>query len=251
MDDSYNKHKFKGSGFAWPKRRKLALCLLLTVFSMSFGGEWAKGSVQAWERTTLQIPWAQDEIGKLVAAGVWPRELMAKSPDTPLTQGELAQILSRVLTVTSALKSLTGQVRAVDSTQGLIQVATGGEIKAMRVSREAIIYREGQPATLAALRPISNDDFQEIYAILNPWGELAYIEGFYVGAEVIIQRFDPVARTITVSLPAQKNAGQTLALSKDLRVIAGGSAAALELLHTGHRAFVVLDIDGMVKKIVQ
>lgn len=251
MDDTYNKHKYQNGVAGEPKIRTFTRGALVIALITLLGSKWPANIALAWERNSLQIPWAQDEVGKLVAAGIWPRELVAKSPDTPLTQGELAQILSRVLAVTSALKSLTGQVRAVDPAQGLIQVATGGEIKTMRVSREAIIYREGQPAALAALRPVSNDDFQEIYAILNPWGELAYIEGFYVGAEVIIQRFDPVARTITVSLPAQKNAGQTLALSKDLRVIVGGSAAALELLHAGHRAFVVLDIDGMVKKIVQ
>ncbi|MGE5576885.1 MAG: hypothetical protein ACM3TT_06800 [Syntrophothermus sp.] len=238
MDDSYSK--------------RFVPCLFLIILALLLGVKSLSTTALAWERDTLQIPWAQDEIGKLVAAGIWPRELTAKSPEVPLTQAELAQILNRVLMVTSGFKSLTGQVRAVEPAQGLIQVATGGEVKTLRVSRDAIIYREGQPASLVALRPISSDDFQEIYAIFNPWGELAYIEGFFVGAEVILQRLDPVARTLTVNLPAAgKNASQTLALSKDLRVVVGGNTVELDQLRIGRRAFVVLDIDGMAKKIVQ
>jgi hypothetical protein len=141
----------------------------------------------------------------------------------------------------------------VSTNKGMVQA---GE-RIIFLAPGATIWREGQPASLTALRPVANGFFHEALVWLDAQGEAMRVEGFYPGLEALVVTVTET--TITLAPVAAGETGApgsarltgptTLPLAPGCRVGRGGTWLEPTTLQPGEQVYAVLNVDGQVKKI--
>lgn len=157
----------------------------------------------------------------------------------------------------SGQQVLAGEVLAVEATAGSLRLGTRAGERIIFLAPGATIWREGQPASLTALRPVANGFFHEALVWLDAQGQAMRVEGFYPGLEALV-----VAVTETTITLAPVAAGETgapgsarltgpttLPLSPGCRVGRGVTWLEPATLQPGEQVYAVLNVDGQVKKI--
>lgn len=111
------------------------------------------------------------------------------------------------------------------------------------VARGVAVWREGIPASLAALAPVAEDGYQEAVIVLNSRGEVVAVRAFYRVLEVKVRRWDPNRGEIEVE---DLNTEEVMRFS-----VLSGVAQRVSRQFTGaDYALISLDLWGRVKKII-
>ncbi|MGE5507415.1 MAG: hypothetical protein ACM3RP_02840 [Chitinophagales bacterium] len=165
-----------------------------------------------------------------------------------LTAGTAAQATQKVL---------AGEVVAVDAAAGSLRLATPAGERVICLAPGATVWREGQPASLVALRPVANGFFHEALVWLDDQGRATRVDGFYPGFEAKV--IAVTESTITLAPAGQDGDGSpgsarlsgptSLRLTPGCRVGRDGEWLSPAILQQGDQVYVVLNLDGDVKKI--
>lgn len=143
-------------------------------------------------------------------------------------------------------REMIGEVLAVDPAAGSLAVLTPeGASCRLYLAPDAAVTRDGQPSSLWALRPVAAGFCQEVRLRLDAKGRVLAVDGSYPGCEAQVVAAGAGELTFTTL----DGALVTRPLTAGCRVERGGRDLDPGALRPGEWVYILLDLNGQVKKI--
>lgn len=205
-------------------------------------GRWPAGSPVPEDLADVPEPARQAALAALASGLLVPAADGRFHGEQEAAAGEIAAWLTRLLELRGVLFDEAGVLVARDPAAHALVVEMDGRDRVVRVDEGAAIYRNGQPADLAALRP--GDELRWIWGIQDPPGRsgvipvaLAVDATFTDDAGELVEN-SWAGRRITVR--DLRGRERTYAVEEGAAIFLNGRPATLAHLRAGDRVYLVL-----------
>ena len=148
-----------------------------------------------------------------------------------------------------AARVLTGEVATVAADGRAFTVRLpGGEAAVVSVGPGCLVRRNGQVASLAALRPVALGFAPDVRVWLADDGTAFLVEGFYEGCEALVKAAGGEGALLELFAGGQAS-GEEKVVAPDCPVQKGTETLPAGALRPGQWVYVLFGLDGRVKKL--
>jgi hypothetical protein len=145
-------------------------------------------------------------------------------------------------------KTIKGKIVAINNQQGVFLLQTDQQIKQYKVGLHTKLVRNGSEVSLAALRPITDRDFQPALVKLNSAGELLEVKVKYKVSPIKIERINRDGLQMKVRL---LNSKQILDLyyKGNIDLVRNDQKAKFRDIQVGDQGLIVQGLNDEIVKI--
>lgn len=145
-------------------------------------------------------------------------------------------------------QTLRGEIVAVNSQQGTFLFKSSGELKQYRTNLHTKLFLNGSQVNLNALRPVTEEDFQEAVIKLNNQGNLIEVRAEYDALPIEVRSISKDEANLKVNI-LNSNKVLDITYQEKMVLIRNGSRVEIDELQSGDQGLVILGLEDKVRKI--